>query len=207
MNLQFLRDFLFTVVLIISLIVCNLTSNQNKKLQQEINQIKFELQDTNEILQQMKKDLDEAKIRKSSQKSEASPAKPQIIHTSYSIENLEAAWSVIVTAYDLSVQSCGKDMDNPGYGVTASGVCLAGHTWDSARAIAVDPDMIPLGSQVMIIFEDEYASQYNGVYTAVDTGGDIDGTRIDLFMGDFQSYEPADEALQFGVRSATIYLI
>ena len=35
---------------------------------------------------------------------------------------------VIVTAYDLSVQSCGKYPSDPAYGITATGVDLSGHT-------------------------------------------------------------------------------
>ena len=115
--------------------------------------------------------------------------------------------NVVVTAYDLSVQSCGKPIGHPGYGMTASGVSLEGHSRESARAIAVDPDMIPLGSEVSIEFHDPSVSHYSGIYRAVDTGGDIGGNRIDLFMGDFQQYEPSDEAIEFGVRSATITVL
>ena len=42
------------------------------------------------------------------------------------------------TAYDLSVQSCGKKESHPAYGVTANGTSLKGHTLESARAIAVE---------------------------------------------------------------------
>ena len=60
-----------------------------------------------------------------------------------------------ITCYDLSVQSCGKSMDNKNYGITATGFDLKGHTWETARAISVDPDLIPLGSKVEIRFLDE----------------------------------------------------
>ena len=116
-------------------------------------------------------------------------------------------WEVTVTAYDLSVNSCGIPVGEEGYGGTASGFNLAGHTLESARCIAVDPDLIPLGSQVQVIFHDDYASQFNGIYTALDTGGAIEGNKIDLFMGDFGMHETADEVWEFGVRSATIVVL
>lgn len=109
----------------------------------------------------------------------------------------------IVTAYDLSVESCGKAPGQSGYGVTASGKNLAGHTLESARAIAVDPDVIPLGSKVHVAFDDENMRHYDGVYTAVDTGGAIQGNRIDLYVGE-------DEhalAYEIGVRSAHVTFV
>lgn len=91
---------------------------------------------------------------------------------------------VIVTAYDLSEASCSKGPSHPAYGLTATGKSLAGHTLESARAIAVDPNVIPLGSKVRIKFSDPDMQQYNGIYTACDTGGAIRGNRIDLFAGE-----------------------
>lgn len=91
---------------------------------------------------------------------------------------------VVVTAYDLSEASCDKGPSHPSYGLTATGRSLAGHTLESARAIAVDPGVIPLGSKVRIKFKDADMQQYNGIYTACDTGGAISGNRIDLFAGE-----------------------
>ena len=111
--------------------------------------------------------------------------------------------NVEVTAYDLSEQSCGKAPGNPAYGLTASGTNLAGHSRESARAIAVDPRIIPLGSKVRIKFKNPDMVKYNGVYTAVDTGGAIGGNRIDLFMGDGSHRE----CMQFGRQQATAILL
>lgn len=114
----------------------------------------------------------------------------------------ERIFPVTVTAYDLSVQSCGKTLDSPGYGMTASGESLEGHSLWSARAIAVDPSVIPLGSEVRIVFDDSECEQYNGIYRAVDTGGGVTGNHIDLFFGDTGSEYPSNEALSFGIRTA-----
>ena len=109
---------------------------------------------------------------------------------------------VVVTAYDLSVQSCGKSVGSHGYGVTASGFNLAGHTLESARAIAVDPSVIPMGSKVELAFDEPAMQKYNGVYTAVDTGGAIKGNKIDLFMGDFGNASEVAMIDEFGIQNA-----
>lgn len=110
---------------------------------------------------------------------------------------------VEVTAYTLSAASCGKSVGDPSYGRTATGVNLAGHSLESARAIAVDPDVIPLGSQVQLAFHDETMKEYDGVYTACDTGGAIRGNRVDLFAGE------SDETLarNIGRRTATARIL
>lgn len=110
---------------------------------------------------------------------------------------------MIVTAYDLSVESCGKSPDSSAYGVTASGRNIAGQSRESAMVIAVDPNVIPLGSQVMISFHDESMQKYDGIYTAADTGGAINGNRIDLFMGEGSHYE----CMRFGRRTASVAIV
>lgn len=107
--------------------------------------------------------------------------------------------SVVVTAYDLSYESCGKSPSHPQYGITANGTDLRGHTLESARAIAVDPDVIPLGSAVRLEFADDAMKRYDGVYTACDTGGGVNGYHIDLFVGE----DNRDEAMRIGRRTAT----
>jgi len=109
----------------------------------------------------------------------------------------------LCTAYDLSYQSCYKTPSDPAYGITANGFSLRGHSRESAMAIAVDPQIIPMGSKVLIVFEGRNR-KYSGIYTAVDTGGAIKGNRIDIFFGDFQE-TVSEEALIFGRDHAKIY--
>jgi len=85
-------------------------------------------------------------------------------------------------------------------GNTASGFNLSGHSWESARVIAVDPRVIPLGAQVYVEFDGAW-SQYSGVYTASDTGGAINGHIIDVFVGHGQD----SLAYQFGRRNVRVY--
>lgn len=112
-----------------------------------------------------------------------------------------------VTCYDLSVQSCGKPIGSKGYGITASGFDLTGHSWDTARSIAVDPRVIPLGSKVEITFTNEKYSKYNGIYTARDTGGAIKQRKIDFFLGDFHQNKTHQSVWDFGVTQAKLKII
>lgn len=99
-----------------------------------------------------------------------------------------------LTAYCSCEKCCGKwalnrPKDDNGkdivYGSTGT-VLIAG------TSIAVDPSVIPYGSQVEI----------NGhTYIAHDTGGAIKGNRIDVYFDNHQ------DALNFGVQYAEVFLI
>lgn len=112
-----------------------------------------------------------------------------------------------VTCYDLSIQSCGKAIGSKGYGMTASGFSLIGHTWETARTIATDPRVIPLGSKVELTFTDGNYSKYNGIYTSRDRGGDIKNNRIDFFLGDYNQNEAHPDTAIFGKTKATIRIL
>lgn len=73
--------------------------------------------------------------------------------------------------------------------------------------IAVDPRVIPLGSDVLIVFQDEDYQKYNGVYHARDVGGKIKGSKIDMFLGDFRRSRSAVATDNFGVVKAKVFVI
>ena len=77
--------------------------------------------------------------------------------------------------------------DGSAEGITAMGIPA------TYGIVAVDPDVIPLGSRV-------YIPGY-GEALAADTGGAIYGYRIDLCM---ESY---DEAMDFGRRPVTVFVL
>ena len=84
------------------------------------------------------------------------------------------------------------------YTMVATAYTHTGHrtatgTWPSRGTIAVDPKVIPLGTRL-------YVDGY-GEGVAVDTGGFIKGTRIDVFM------ETKDEALSWGRRQVEVRII
>lgn len=107
------------------------------------------------------------------------------------------------TAYDLSYESCKKNRDHPEYGITYSGKrAVFGQT------VAVDPETIPLGSQLYIVFPKKY-SNLNGIYYAEDIGSAVKGDIIDIFLGEDKVGESiiAKEVKEFGVRSVEVYVL
>lgn len=83
-------------------------------------------------------------------------------------------------------------------GVTTPGTTFSG-TPARVGAIAVDPDVIPLGSKLYIVTNDgEYIYGY---CTAEDAGSAIQGYKVDLY------YDSYDACILFGRRAATVYVI
>jgi len=78
-----------------------------------------------------------------------------------------------------------------GSGVTATGIDLKANP--NQKVIAVDPNVIPLGSKV-------YVEGY-GTAIAADTGGAIKGNRIDVFIPDYRS------AVAFGRKTVQVDIL
>lgn len=68
--------------------------------------------------------------------------------------------------------------------VTATAYCQDGKTKSGAptRAgiVAADPRVLPVGSVLRV----ESPGAHAGIYTVMDTGGAVDGRKIDIFMPD-----------------------
>jgi 3D (Asp-Asp-Asp) domain-containing protein len=91
------------------------------------------------------------------------------------------------SAYDACYECCEKHPTNPAYGKTATGTRAT-----AGRTIAVDPNVIPYGTEVVI----------NGhTYIAEDTGGSIKGKRIDIY------FNTHNEALQYGRRQVEVFVL
>lgn len=98
-----------------------------------------------------------------------------------------------MTAYDLSVESCGKPPGHPEYGITASGKRV--QEW---HTIAAGPEL-PFGTQVYIpYFKDKPNS---GIFTVDDRGGGVKNGRIDVYM---ESY---DACMEFGRQQLEVYIL
>lgn len=100
--------------------------------------------------------------------------------------------NVTVTHYCICQKCCGKSPDHPAYGITASGRYATPYV-----SVAVDPSVIPLGSDVLV----DYGDGVIEYYRADDTGSGVGGKHIDLCVSDHQ------EAKNLGVRTATVYFV
>jgi len=95
--------------------------------------------------------------------------------------------TMVATAYDPGPASTGKSPGHPAYGITATGMRA------TYGVVAVDPRVIPFYTRL-------YIPGY-GYAIAADTGGDIQGNRIDLF------YPTYAEAIQWGRRTVPVYIL
>lgn len=91
------------------------------------------------------------------------------------------------TAYTAGYESTGKTPEHPAYGITASGRKV------SKGMIAADTSVLPFGTKVWI--------DGLGVFVVEDTGGDIIGNRIDIYMDDL------DEAINFGRQQRRVIVL
>lgn len=120
------------------------------------------------------------------------------------------------TAYDLSVESCGKNLSHPAYGITASGFDITGKNIQD-RLIAADTTILPFDSVVYIEFPEEtrfmefdgQKIDLNGIYTVVDRGEAIKGNRIDIFFGEDKPGEKKYNQMcfEFGRQRVKVFRI
>lgn len=94
---------------------------------------------------------------------------------------------VLVTHYDCCMECCGKTD-----GITASGLRAT-----PGVTVAVDPDVIPLGADVLV----DYGDGEIHYMRADDTGSGVKGNHIDVCLA---SHE---EAVQAGVTTATVWWV
>lgn len=92
-----------------------------------------------------------------------------------------------ITHYCACEKCCGK----------TDGITATGTTATAGRTIAVDPDVIPYGSEVALFYDDGRICYY----VAEDCGGAIKGNDIDVFV------DSHEEALELGVTGASVYLV
>ena len=92
-----------------------------------------------------------------------------------------------VTHYDCCVACCGKD----------DGITASGEQATPGVTVAVDPDVIPLGSDVLV----DYGDGEIHYYRADDVGAAIKGNKLDLCVSSHQ------EAINLGARTATVYWV
>lgn len=110
-----------------------------------------------------------------------------------SSETWESLGTFTLTAYCSCSKCCGKygvnrPTDETGEPIVYTSI---GEIAKAGTTIAVDPSVIPYGSEVKI---DDH------VYIAQDTGGSMNGSRIDIYFDDHQ------EALEFGRQKAEVFL-
>jgi len=85
------------------------------------------------------------------------------------------------TAYDLSVQSCGKSYFNPSRGITKDGYNLNNKSHNETWTVS--SNRFTMGIKLYLKFPESH-KKYNGIYTVHDTGNFKDNI-LDVYVGDF----------------------
>lgn len=107
-------------------------------------------------------------------------------------EELTALGEYRITYYCACPKCCGKSETDPAYGITATGTKAT-----EGRTVAVDPRVIPYGSELLIRYSDGTETRL----IAEDCGGAIKGRRLDVYMASHEA------ALVEGVKTAEIYIV
>lgn len=153
-----------------------------KKKQQEIDRLKEETERQKEELSLKKQRERDVEVLQAS----ADNTKVQTEVLSAAAEPVEKKGRTMqmrATAYTAYCSGCS--------GITATGIDLRSNP--NQKVIAVDPNVIPLGSKV-------YVEGY-GTAIAGDTGGAIKGNKIDVFI------PTKAEAFKFGVKQVNVTMI
>ncbi|UCZ53300.1 ubiquitin-like domain-containing protein [Bacillus shivajii] len=109
---------------------------------------------------------------------------PTVSRDNSSSSSSDGSWQTFnATAYTAYCNGCS--------GITATGINLRENP--NANVIAVDPNVIPLGTRVEV--------KGYGTFLAADTGGAIRGNKIDIFMPN------RSDATAFGRRSVQIRIV
>lgn len=106
----------------------------------------------------------------------------QLVNSTIKQANWESLGDFEITAYCPCTNCCGIWAD----GITADGTIAK-----EGVTVAADTDILPFGTKVKINGE---------IYTVQDTGGAIQGHRIDIFMNDHQA------ALDFGRQTIEVFV-
>lgn len=138
------------------------------------------------VIQEVKRASSEVKtksveVTKEKQSSEDQAVKTEA--TSSESSNQQETLTVTATAYTADCTGCS--------GITATGINLKNDR--NKKVIAVDPNVIPLGTRV-------YVEGY-GEAIAGDTGGAIKGNKIDIHV------PTKDQAYQWGVRTVDVTIL
>lgn len=163
-------------------------------INQRLDSVISKLENKNE---ELSKEIEKLQLEKSNLEKEFKTLRDQQNKNRITLEKISrGGFDMRATAYDLSVKSCGKKSNHSEYGITRTGTKAT-----KGRTVAVDPNVIPLGSKLHIAFPQKY-NYLNGMYVAEDTGNLVKGKTVDIFLG-----ENEPEADIFGVQKVTVHIL
>jgi len=162
--------FVAVLVVLVCLSLCQI-EQQNQILQRKLDEIdllKLQLMKADQKYTKLMEDYGRLqKINKEMQ------AKIDELEKQVEQERANQWQSFVATYYDAGYQSTGKRPGDAGYGITKSGRYVT-----EGVTVAVDPEVIPLGSWIEILYPNGKVEQRR----ADDTGRLIKGNKIDIYL-------------------------
>ncbi|MFK3936453.1 peptidoglycan-binding protein [Alkalihalobacillus sp. NPDC078783] len=162
------------------------TETEQPQQQEEVAEQAEPVQESEPATEEAPAQAEEEPATEQPAQEESSQAEESVEETQTSNQSSEATGQTIqveATAYTANCAGCS--------GVTATGIDLNANP--NQKVIAVDPSVIPLGSRV-------YVEGY-GEAIAGDTGGAINGNKVDLYM---QSH---GDAVAFGRKTINVTIL
>lgn len=151
-------------------------------------------QNTSDKMQENRADVNEKKLEKLVERKKYISSEqidgPKSLEETIDLEKYPSM-KVVATGYTAGVESTGKTVDHPDYGVTFSGVTVMR---DLYSTIAADLDVFPLGT---ILYIPNY-----GYGVVADIGGAIKGNKIDLYF-----HTVDDVYSEWGKQEVEVYII
>lgn len=150
-------------------------SSNNKALKKDKEEITDKLDKVKKELKKKDKKIEKYNISQAQEVKEPEPKEEKdnvvVIEKTATSVDKSSGMTMHATYYGPDCAGCS--------GITATGVNVSNSIYhDGKRVIAVDPNVVPLGSTVEVTTPNETFTA-----KAADTGGDIQGNRIDILVG------------------------
>lgn len=178
-----------------------------KSKNKQLNKMKDSIVQYHDVIEKQEKELSDSKSKinhlenelarlKKNKEVATSVAKAPTSAKKYEPQK-DSKTKQVSTGYEgwtkMSVEATGYSLISDELGGNGDGVTATGTIPTAGRTIAVDPSVIPYGTQV-------YIPSMGGTYIAEDTGGMIKGNKIDIYMSH------GDIARQWGRQTIEVYV-
>lgn len=163
------------------------------KQEKELASNKSKINDLEVELERVKKNKEVAKESVAESLPSEKKSEPQKKIASASNQETKPEKSGYDSWTKLNVEATGYSLISDELGGNGDGVTATGTVPTAGRTIAVDPSVIPYGTEV-------YIPSMGGTFIAEDTGGMIKGNKIDIYMSH------GDIARQWGRQKIEVYV-
>ena len=171
-------------------------TQSNESLKKEVEGKQATIDSKDSEINELRSQIKQLKTSANSNSAATSKATTKATSTTTTTSNSSAKATYTMTAFAYTTASNGDPYTSGKWGnLTASGT-----TVKQGRTIAVDKNLIPLGTKVRLTFPKGW-EHLNGTFIAEDTGNAIKGNKIDVY---FDSY---NTCIKFGKQTVKLEVL